>query len=354
MIDITECLEPITRNQDDLKSLLPASHMNHRFGIYAPLDDIRTFLEQEFSLTRINYIQGLLWLAGRERRPSPLSAQRSLSRQIIVDENISMHLVWEREPDRRIYVKPLPQYLLDARFWAQHLMCTRAGDHPCTFLGEGSGIHGQANSSDQVHEVTDCPHFKLYRLTLGFLNSYVALIRYPSDFTIAQDHGLVPSSLLWTDWSSFVQSLIQNDNLSPYRYDLRTRNIFNPRYNYGELSLSRLNRIYFFKGYRQGYRSKDTGFPELLHEYFRPITALTVYIVLVLTAMQVGLATETLQNNKAFQNAFTVLAIIGPLALSLIIALLIFGPIFVGFYSNLLATFVFQRHRERLLADQNL
>ncbi|KAL4923324.1 uncharacterized protein BDV17DRAFT_277363 [Aspergillus undulatus] len=53
-----------------------------------------------------------------------------------------------------------------------------------------------------------------------------------------------------------------------------------------------------------------------------PISAMTIYIALVLTAMQVGLATDVLARNTAFQNAsfgFAVFAILGPLAMVLLI-----------------------------------
>lgn len=46
------------------------------------------------------------------------------------------------------------------------------------------------------------------------------------------------------------------------------------------------------------------------------MTAATIYIALVLTAMQVGLATSYLGSNVSFQNAswgFTIFAILGPL-----------------------------------------
>ncbi|KAM7209827.1 hypothetical protein V8F06_014790 [Rhypophila decipiens] len=46
------------------------------------------------------------------------------------------------------------------------------------------------------------------------------------------------------------------------------------------------------------------------------MAAATVFVALVLTAMQVGLATERLQGNAAFQQAsygFTIFAILGPL-----------------------------------------
>lgn len=57
-----------------------------------------------------------------------------------------------------------------------------------------------------------------------------------------------------------------------------------------------------------------------------PIGAATVYIAVVLTAMQVGLATPQLANNAAFQRAsygFTVFSIIAPVGLTMAIIVII-------------------------------
>ena len=322
MSKIAELFSPTTRDQDDFKKLLPASFRDDHLLFHAPLDDISGFLQRDLSVRRLNDIQEFLWLAGRPMPPRPLSYQTSVSCEIIVDERVDMHLVWRKEPERYIHIKPLPPYLLDSRFWSEHLVCNGIAIKPCTCLGEVSG-QNETILSNQANEATDCQRFNLRKSALGFLSSYVALIQHPSDFIIAQDHGLLPKSLEWTHWSSLVQNLLQDDISDPRR--------INRRYTYGELRLSRLNKIYFFIGgsLLRGYRAKDQTLPELLHAYLGPITAMTVYIALALTAMQVGLATEKLQNNKAFQDALygvTVLTIIGPWVLvSLLILFTLFS-----------------------------
>lgn len=242
-----------------------------------------------------------------------------------------MHLVWEREPTRKIHIKPLPPYLLDSRFWSEHIVCNRNFINICACLGEVNGQDGTI-VSNLVRKASDCQRFKLRKSAKGFLNSYNALIQHPSDFTIAQDLGLIPKSLEWDPWSSHVQNLLQDGTFDPYSA--------NDRYRYGELSLSRLNKISFFihGSFLRGYRVKERTSPEVFREHLRPITAMTVYIALVLTAMQVGLGTEKLQSNEVFQKVsygFTVFAIVGPLALVFINFVFILGQLFFAFVENL-------------------
>ncbi|KAF1733542.1 hypothetical protein CRV24_007446 [Beauveria bassiana] len=60
------------------------------------------------------------------------------------------------------------------------------------------------------------------------------------------------------------------------------------------------------------------------HDHFAWLASAIVYIAIVLTAMQVGLAAESLGHNKAFQSAsygFTVFSILGPLIAASVIVL---------------------------------
>lgn len=60
------------------------------------------------------------------------------------------------------------------------------------------------------------------------------------------------------------------------------------------------------------------------HDHFAWLASATVYIAVVLTAMQVKLATEALSHNRAFQSAsygFTVFSILGLLVAALVIML---------------------------------
>jgi hypothetical protein len=120
------------------------------------------------------------------------------------------------------------------------------------------------------------------------------------------------------------------------------------RFNYGELRLSRLNKIYNIRqaSILRGYMShwQWTRYGDFFQENLAWLTAATVYIAVVLGAMQVGLATDTLVANRTFQLAsygFTVFSILGPL-----IGLSIIGVVFCFmFINNWINAVVFKRKR---------
>ncbi|KJZ71093.1 hypothetical protein HIM_09512 [Hirsutella minnesotensis 3608] len=130
----------------------------------------------------------------------------------------------------------------------------------------------------------------------------------------AQDKHLLPPEVSWPAWRIFVEQL---DTEHVYaRVD--------PRFQYGELRLSRLNKIYAFtQTPLRGYVRRWNQYGTFFHDNFAWLASASLYIVIVLTAMQVGLATQSLGRNDAFQAAsygFTVFSILGPLiAVSLIV-----------------------------------
>ncbi|KAJ6437987.1 ubiquitin-conjugating enzyme [Purpureocillium lavendulum] len=115
-----------------------------------------------------------------------------------------------------------------------------------------------------------------------------------SDFRIAQDKHLLPPEVSWPAWRIFVEQL-DTEHISTH---------VDPRFRYGELCLSRLNKIYALtqtplRGYVRYWNQYGTFF----HDNFAWLASASLYIVIVLTAMQVGLATESLGGNDAFQAA---------------------------------------------------
>lgn len=201
-----------------------------------------------------------------------------------------------------MFLKPLPDYLLDYRSWKE-VVC---GD---------SELHASA---------------------CGFLLSYVWLICHPSDLRSASEIGLLSSQIRWEDWVIFVDTFLSN-------IDYDALDTVNKRYRYGELRLSRLNTIHrlthiceprhVFRGYFYGYNRYSVFFDR----NFRWVLLVFIYITILLTAMQVGLGTRQLQNNDAFQQAsygFTVFSIISPLVVVGLAAFL-YSSFFI---INLLAT----------------
>jgi hypothetical protein len=71
------------------------------------------------------------------------------------------------------------------------------------------------------------------------------------------------------------------------------------------------------RGYLYGYHK----YSSFLSQNFAWVVTATVYVTIVLTAMQVGLGTSELQNNQAFDRAsygFTIFLILAPLIILLV------------------------------------
>lgn len=262
--------------------------------------------------------------------PRPLHQQRVMLRDIVLTEQPDLHMVWS---GGRIFIKPLPRYLLDHRFWCQYLickpdcLCSRRPIQPDTM-------------TKCTYVVPTCTHRKLYCCATGLLLSYTSLISYESNLHMAKDLHLLPSNLHWSTWVRFVGQLLKPENKS---------NI-NRRYEYGELRLSRLNEIYSFRkgflihGYH--YNHKYDKYMSFLRHNLARIFAVGAYMVIILNAMQVGLSTNGLRQELAFQRAcrgFVLLAILGPLIL-LAVAIVVF---FIVMLYNFLVTRAYHKHRER-------
>lgn len=136
----------------------------------------------------------------------------------------------------------------------------------------------------------------------------MALIQYESDFVIAMNHRLLPEQTTWGGWFKLNQQLLENG--------INQKNV-NERYMFGELRLSRLSKIYAFRHGQllRGYDFPYQTYAEFFQEYFSLLTVATIYIALVLAAIQVGLATNYLSSSPPFQSVstwFTVYSIMAP------------------------------------------
>ncbi|KAJ5131287.1 uncharacterized protein N7515_007326 [Penicillium bovifimosum] len=314
--------------------LLPASARTADHQLASPTGEIRNFLKKDLMVDKLNRIGPYLWLAGQPMPPKPLNYQVATCREIAVDERIDMHMVWE--DSQRIHLKPLPRYLLDPQFWESHLVCKGL----CC-----------VSAPDKVNQEQQLGCRKeLHKCALGFLSSYMALVRFESDFFIAQTYRLLPNTITWEMWLKLNQQLLRNDANNPAN--------INSRYLFGELRLSRLNKICMIFHARplSAYQITYHTYGELFHDYLTPVTAATIYVALVLTAMQVGLATNRLALSSPFQDAsygFTVFAILGPL-----IGILFIGVIWgLAFTNNMIGSWKFKQqqfalYEQSLVRDQ--
>ncbi len=294
-------------------------------------------LEQELDPKRLHRRMRFLWLAGRPVPPRPLHHQLLLGRDIFVSERIDLHLVWG---DGRIFVKPLPRYLMTPDFWRDHLTCRC---HPPTAkqAEREPSETGPLCSPQGSGEM--CDRRRLRQCATGFLLSYVALVAHESDFRIAIEKGLIQSQVEWSSWREFVREILHKSQENLWSEVAQ-------RFVYGELRLNRLNLIeVVLRGpLSRGFLATWTSFGSFYRYSSAFIIAGTAYVLLILSAMQVGLGTDRLSQDETFQAAsygFTVFSILGPLG-AVLCVLIIFA---ITLLYNLLRTRRFEARRARRL-----
>jgi len=319
-------------NDQQFLSMIPATYRTKSDDLVPPrLDDI-SWIENELDVERLHRIKCWFWMVGRPTPPRPLHHQVLLGRKIFITEQMDMHLVWTAG---RMYLKPLPRFLLEPQFWTRFLSC--APNCACA-ARKGTDIPPilETKKLEEPKEPEECKQYKVRKTALGFLFSYVALIRHESDLSIAKGKALLPAEADWAYWTTLEKELDPEHIYSD----------IDERFIYGELRLSRLNKIFKLiqRPILRGYVYRWQHYSSLFQEYFELLAALTVYVAIILTAMQVGLATDKLSKSKAFMNAsygLTVLSILGPpiiMALIFLFFLCLFG-------NNWYATVAFSRKR---------
>ena len=158
-----------------------------------PKRALNEFVQLDLFTPRLDKIYRYLWLAGEPAPARPLHRQRLLRREIVLTESPDEHLVEDRAV---IFVKPLPEYLLSFEFWTTHLSADR----------------------------------DLHQSACGLLLSYVWIVTYRSDVSIAEETHLLPKSLDWAAWKDFVEDFLEHVGTSTPLH-------VSKRYNYGELWL---------------------------------------------------------------------------------------------------------------------
>lgn len=159
----------------------------------------------------------------------------------------------------RIFVKPIPRYLFSCAFWR----------------------HLQTQQPD------------VYLAAAGFVRSYSYLIRYESDFRIAQSEALhlIPADdgnggpLTFERFATFIESFAKLSDAG-----------VNPRYEFGELRLTRLNIVTRLFLRKLTFHHIDAQWSSYLGHFITPLLSAFFIITLPLSAMQVELAVQGLEN----------------------------------------------------------
>jgi hypothetical protein len=146
-----------------------------------PHDEIAQFLKDELITDSLDRLAPHLWLVATQNSAhiSSLTHQLVRGREIVVTEDPGLHLTWIYE---RVFIKPLPEYLLSHAFWDYFLVSSTS----------------PIPSPDRK---------ALFRAACGFLRSYAFLIQHKSDYLLAiQDDklGLVPKSISFPNLVEFL------------------------------------------------------------------------------------------------------------------------------------------------------
>jgi hypothetical protein len=251
---------------------------------------MREFLKREFCTGDLERIAPYLWIMTTfsSGNINPLHRQRVKGRQIIITEDPRLHLVWIHD---RIFIKPLPHYLLSREFWKLH-------------LDVGAG---------QQEEKSD-----LCKAATGFLRTYYYLVQHESDFHIAQqeDLRLLPKSIDWASFCRFRQDLNQIEDST-----------VSNRYHYGELRLTRLNFYAPFLLRKFHFEQVHGQYGDFFGRLYGPVLFVFATVSTILNSMQVALAAEQLvvvpwKSVWYISRYFSILSLTGAVAISTCFVLL--------------------------------
>ncbi|KDN69305.1 hypothetical protein CSUB01_10518 [Colletotrichum sublineola] len=220
------------------------------------LDDqekVRHFLTKEFCNDDLDTVADKLWWMSKQdsRNISPLHRQIVKRRTIIITEDPKLHLAWIND---RIFIKPLPRYVGSYIFWRDHI-----NTEP-----------GSKGNEDRIR-----------RAALGFIRTYYYLVKYESDFRIAQDHSLslIPADITWTQFCNFTSRLA----------DIEDRDV-SLRYNYGEIRLTRLNFYAPLLLRKSHFQRVEYQYGPYLARFYVPILFIMGVVSVVLSGLQVIIA----------------------------------------------------------------
>jgi hypothetical protein len=279
--DGEKCIQPLF--PVDLQILHPLVFADEKQQLQVSSTISPQCLISDLSVSRIDRIHRHLWWAGRPQAARPLHKQQLLRRQIAITEQADLHLLWT---ENRIFIKPLPPYILDTKVWDEYI----------------------------------CKSPELYANARGIPLSYIWLIRHKSDFDIAKEHNLFPEGMTWKTWFDIVADI--KDSFD----DLQNPQDVSKRYDFGELRISRINQITRLRalralnvyGFINGHMQSYTYYKSFFDANFRWIIVAFAFGSVLLSAFQVGLATEELKSKKGFQSmsvGFSMFLVAAPLFL---------------------------------------
>ncbi|KLU91050.1 hypothetical protein MAPG_09574, partial [Magnaporthiopsis poae ATCC 64411] len=125
------------------------------------------FLAQEFVSALQDRMAPRLWWMSKQDSGSisPLHRQAVKRRTIVVTEDPKLHLVWIRD---RIFIKPLPAYLVNHSFWENQL-----GRRACSPPAVAAAAKPDVTATQQPADPRPPPSLQhIRRAALGYLRTY--------------------------------------------------------------------------------------------------------------------------------------------------------------------------------------
>lgn len=276
--------------QNASSSCQPVGHVpNEPFLPSDHEDAVHEFLHQEISQKLLDDLYPYLYYVARKSNEhiEPLHRHIIKGRSLIVSEQPSLHLVWDRHV---IYLKPIPQCLFSYEFWERHLT-----------------LRGSRTAHPRTLENR--------KAALGLLRSYSRLVQHESDYLLAKECRLLLSESTYDQFQRFIHNF---------------KNTADPdvalRYQYGQFRLTRLNfALRCLKLYRLlllpstahefpwGYEYKITDSGQtgsIIGWLAAPFIGIFAWLSLVLSSMQVLLAAQTSEASIVACKRFAVATIV--------------------------------------------
>ncbi|KAL6850687.1 hypothetical protein ACO1O0_007811 [Amphichorda felina] len=245
------------------------------------------FLRKEFWAEDLHRIADRLWWMSKQDSSSisPIHRQTVKRRTIIITEDPKLHLVWIHD---RIFIKPLPKYILSHYFWLDY------------FCPDTAGIDSQQQDN-------------IRRAALGYLRTYIHLIRYESDFRMAQDASLrlIPCDVSWEQFCALTSDLSRI-----------TDHDVSARYHFGEIRLTRLNFYAPITLGRWAYHRVEYQSATYFSRFYGPILFLVGMFSVILSGLQVSLEVDQSYALTTAALGFSVFAILGSLVLPLTLGMI--------------------------------
>jgi hypothetical protein len=247
--------------EHELNSELPSSGAAQRLPGYpqillTDITGLETFLSKDLRTPILEALSHRLWWMSTQSSAHvwPLHHQAVKLRNIVISENPELHLIWYYD---RIFIKPLPKYLLSFDFWNKYLT-------------------SQPSSLGREREI-------IRRSALGLLRSYQYLVQYESDFNIAIEKGFLPKAITWEGFSRFASDLskIKDSDVTS-------------RYAFGEIRLSRLNFYIKIILGKRTFHKVDGQYGAYFARFYGPILFILGMASIVLNALQLEMAVENL------------------------------------------------------------